>query len=61
MNLVYQSVDQLRNMTILNLQNPPMIYPLKLKGVNANADGLYTFEDINARFTEALNAYDAIK
>lgn len=61
MNLVYQSVDQLRNMTILNLQNPPMIYPLKLKGVNANADGLYTFEDINARFTEALNAYDAIR
>ena len=38
-----------------------MIFPLKLKGLTANADGLYTFEDINARFTEAMNAYDAIK
>lgn len=61
MNLVYQSTDQLRNITMLNLQNPPMIFPLKLKGLTANADGLYTFEDINARFTEAMNAYDAIK
>ena len=61
MNLVYQSTDQLRNITMLNLQNPPMIFPLKLKGLNTNADGLYTFEDINARFTEAMNAYDAIK
>ena len=61
MNLVYQSTDQLRNITMLNLQNSPMIFPLKLKGLNTNADGLYTFEDINARFTEALNAYDAIR
>ena len=61
MNLVYQSTDQLRNITMLNLQNPPMIFPLKLKGLTANADGLYTFEDINARFTEAMNAYDAIR
>ncbi|MDD5862137.1 MAG: histidine-type phosphatase [Prevotella sp.] len=60
-NLVYQSTDQLRHLALLDLQNPPMIYPLKLKGLTANADGLYSFEDVNGRFTEAIRAYDKIQ
>ena len=59
-NLVYQSVDQLRNMELLSLDNPPMIYPLSLKGLQKNADGLYKFADVANRFEEALAAYDAI-
>ena len=44
LNLVYQSTEQLRNMTLLDLDNPPMVYSIRLKGLNANDDGLYTFD-----------------
>ncbi len=57
-NLTYQSVDQFRNMELLN--NPPLIYPLSLKGLQKNADGLYDFADVEARFAQALAAYDAL-
>lgn len=60
-NLVYSSVDQLRNRELLSPENPPMIVPLKLKGLTPNADGLYKLADVNARFAEALAAYEAIK
>lgn len=60
-NIVYQTTDQLRDLKMLSLDNPPMVYSLKLKGLTANADGLYTFEDVNGRFIEAIRAYDAIK
>ena len=44
--LVYQSTEQLRNMTLLDLDNPPMVYPIHLKGLVANPDGLYPFEHV---------------
>lgn len=59
-NLVYQNVDQLRNMDLLNLDNPPMVYPLTLKGLQKNADGLYKLADVEKRFEEALAAYDKL-
>ena len=49
LNLVYQSTDQLRDMTLLDLENPPMVYPVRLKGLDANADGLYPFEALLQR------------
>lgn len=60
-NLVYQSTDQLKQMSLLDMQHTPQIFSLKLKGLNQNTDGLYTFEDINARFLQAIRAYDDIK
>lgn len=60
-NIVYQSVDQLRNMSLLDLDNPPMIYPLELKGLKRNADGLYNMADVMARFEQAMQAYEDIK
>ena len=60
-NLVYQSTDQLKQMSLLDMQHTPQIFSLKLKGFNQNTDGLYTFEDINARFLQAIRAYDDIK
>ncbi len=60
-NLVYQSVDQLRNVELLDLDNPPMIVPLKLKGLQPNADGLYPMADLMNRFEEAIMAYDDIR
>ncbi len=49
LNLVYQSTEQLRHMTLLDLENPPMVFPIHLKGLNANADGLYPLEDVRNR------------
>ena len=50
LNLVYQSTEQLRNMTLLDLENPPMVFPIHLKGLNDNADGLYSFDALVQRF-----------
>lgn len=60
LNIVYQSVDQLRDMSLLDLDNPPMIYPLSLKGLEKNIDGLYKMADVAQRFEEAIAAYQAI-
>ena len=60
-NLVYQSTDQLKQMSLLDLQHAPQVFSLKLKGLNQNTDGLYTFEDVNARFLQAIRAYDDIR
>ena len=60
-NIVYQSTDQLKQMSLLDLQHAPQVFSLKLKGLNQNTDGLYTFEDVNARFLQAIRAYDDIK
>lgn len=60
LNLVYQSPDQLKNIELLDLNNPPMVYPLKLKGLTVNADGLYKLSDVQNRFMEAIRAYDSI-
>ncbi len=60
-NMVYQSTDQLINNSLLDLQNPPQVFSLNLKGLIRNTDGLYTFDDVNNRFEQAINAYDDIK
>ena len=55
--LVYATADQLRDMSILSLQHPPMAVQLHLKGLTPNADGLYPFIDLQLRFGEAFNLY----
>lgn len=60
LNIVYQSVDQLRNMELLDLDNPPQVYQLSLKGLEKNADGLYKLADVAQRFEDAIAAYQAI-
>jgi glucose-1-phosphatase len=54
LNLVYQSTEQLRNMSLLDLENPPMVFPIRLKGLNANADGLYSFETVLGRIKAVI-------
>ena len=54
LNLVYQSTKQLRSMALLDLENPPMVFPIRLKGLNANADGLYPYEDVLDRIDSAI-------
>ncbi|WP_067142543.1 histidine-type phosphatase [Oceanivirga salmonicida] len=60
-NFMYQSTEQLRNLSILDLNNPPVIIPLKIKGLKTNKDGLYSFEDVIKKFNKAINAYENIK
>lgn len=60
-NIVYQTTEQLRNVTLLNLENRPVVFSLKLKGLKANPDGLYSIETVNDRFDKAIRAYEEIK
>ena len=59
-NLVYQRIDQLRQMPLLMLENPPMVFPVALEGLTANEDGLYKFSDLEARFEDRIAAYDEL-
>ena len=52
--LIYQSTEQLRNMTLLDLGNPPMMFPIQLKGLNTNHDGFYPFEDVLDRINSSI-------
>ena len=45
---------------MLSLKNPPMIYPLKLKGLTQNEDKLYLLSDLQKRFEKAIAAYDEL-
>ena len=56
--LVYASADQLRGVTVLGPDCPPMSLPLRLEGMTPNADGLYLLSDLEARFTEAIDLYE---
>lgn len=60
-NLVYQTTDQLRNLKPIDLDNPPMVFQLKMKGLQANEYGLYTAESILERFQKAISAYEELK
>ena len=56
--LIYASTDQLREVTLLSQDNPPMALQLHLEGLSANADGLYLFTDLERRFAEAIDLYE---
>ena len=60
-NLVYASVSQLQNRTLLSLDVPPMVLPVSVEGLAPNADGLYRLSDLDARIAEAMSEYDAIE
>jgi glucose-1-phosphatase len=56
--LVYASADQLREVSVLSLSNPPMALRLRLQGLVPNADGLYLLSDLERRFAEAIDLYE---
>ena len=60
-NLVYQSVEQLQGRTLLSLDVPPMVLPVTVEGLTANADGLYRLSDLNEHMANAMAEYDAIE
>ena len=60
-NLVYQSVEQLQNRTLLSTDVPPMVLPVTVEGLTANADGLYRLSDLDAHIASAMAEYEAIE
>lgn len=60
-NLVYQSLDQLKNKKELSPSTPPMIYPVKFPDLKCNADGLYPLLDFDAHLANKMRTYENIK
>ena len=58
--LIYNSVDQLRNISILDLKNPPVIYDLHFNGLQTNADGMYKYSDFANRLQQSIAEYDRL-
>ena len=58
LNMAYPDTAQIRSLKPMTLENPPRIYPLRLKGLQTNADGLYLLRDVQGRFAEAIAAYN---
>ena len=58
--LVYQTVEQLRSITPLTLENPPAEYTLRFEGVNADEDGMIPEKDLLAVLDGAIAEYDAL-
>ena len=59
-SLVYQSTAQLRDLSLLSLENPPMEQFLQFSGAEMNADGMIAEEDLLGVFDNAIAAYDVI-
>ncbi|MBQ9068616.1 MAG: histidine-type phosphatase [Eggerthellaceae bacterium] len=58
--LMYQSVDQLREGSMLAGTESPMSVELSFKGLQKNADGLYAYDDLRTRIANATAEYDRI-
>ena len=60
-NLVYQAVEQLQDRALLSPIMPPMVLPIIIEGLSANADGLYRLADLDAHMAKAMAEYEAIE
>ena len=58
--LMYQSVDQLREGTMLGGTESPMSVDMSFEGLQKNADGLYAYDDLRMRIADATAEYDRI-
>ena len=60
-NLVYQAVEQLQDRALLSPIMPPMVLPIIIEGLTANADGLYRLADLDAHMAKAMAEYETIE
>ena len=54
--LVYQNTEQLRALSLLDLDNPPESFPILLRGLEPNTDGLYRYDELTSRFIESIES-----
>ena len=60
LSLCYNSVDQLRHISLLSEDNPPKFCQLKVRGLETNEDGLYRYEDFMKQLDKSIAAYDEL-
>jgi len=60
-DLVYQTTEQLREDTILDLKNNPGIFHLEFEDMQTNEDGLYADRALMDRFSSAISGFDKIE
>ena len=60
LRLVYHTTAQMRTLQMTDYDNPPAVFPIKLRGLAANADGLYPYAQLRQRLDEAIAAYDQL-
>ena len=60
-NLVYQSARQMRNLTPLSLEVPPMIVPITFEGVPVNDTGMITEEDLMNLFRNKIGMLEELE
>ena len=61
LDMVYQTADQLRGLTLLDIDTPPAIVPISLKDMDRNEDDLYASQELEDRLEQAIDAYEKIK
>ncbi len=59
-DLVYETTEQLKSATLLDLESHPAIVPLRFSGITPNADGLYAERDFMNLLRGSINEYDRI-
>lgn len=59
-DLVYQTVDQLRNTPLLDLDRHPAAAPLHFASISPNADGLFRAQDFLDLLRDSIEEYDRI-
>lgn len=59
-DLVYQTPDQMRSLSLLDLKNPPAVFHISLNGMEQNPDGLYAEDTLLEHFDLAIGAYDQL-
>ena len=58
--LVYQSTEQLRHLTPLSLETPPMSFTIELPGLVMNEDGYYQLDEVTGALQNAIDSYDML-
>ena len=60
LRMVYNSTDQLRNLSLPSVTNSPVSYDLSFGGLSKNEDGLYSYDDMRAIIQESIDTYDQL-
>ncbi len=53
-DMVYQNTEQLRGLSLLDVDNPPAITHIYLDGISPNKDGMYEYEKAEERIAQAI-------
>ncbi len=60
-DLVYQTVSQLQNHPLLDLNVHPSVVSLQFSGIKSNQDGLYSEKEFMTRLRQSIEEYDQLQ